>query len=79
VDHNLVDPFMGTEGEVTGEAAVRGDPLFTDAAAGDFHLRAGSPALGAGLATGAALHDLDGRARTAVGPGAACDIGAYVH
>lgn len=53
-----------------------GDPLFADAAGGDFHLLTGSPAIDAGddpsersLAT-----DLDGRPRVR---GAAVDIGAF--
>jgi hypothetical protein len=51
------------------------DPMFRNAAAGDLHLRAGSPALGAGDPaadlTGAAEFDIDGDRRT--GP---ADIGA---
>jgi hypothetical protein len=45
-------------------AAVAGDPLFVDAAGGDFHLGAGSPASGAGVAAGVTA-DRDGVARPA--------------
>lgn len=39
-------------GETVGEDAVNGDPLFADAAAGDFHLRPGSPAIDRGYQMG---------------------------
>ncbi|NOZ20433.1 MAG: hypothetical protein GXP25_05020, partial [Planctomycetes bacterium] len=52
-----------------------GDPLFVSPAwgqTGDYHLKAGSPAINAGMATGAPAADLDGNARDATP-----DIGAY--
>jgi energy-coupling factor transporter ATP-binding protein EcfA2 len=91
IDHNLIQGFAETEGEILGEAAVLGDPLFVDAAHADFHLRRGSPAIGVGSAEGAPPKDFDGRTRrvtksgsgvNGAGPGsgptaAACSIGAF--
>ncbi len=50
------------------------DPRFVDAAAGDFHLQAGSPAIGAGRTLEPFARDKDGVPRP---PGAACAVGAY--
>lgn len=48
--------------------------LYVAPASGDFHLRAGSPALDAGLALGAVTMDLEGTPRPL---GAGWDVGAY--
>jgi hypothetical protein len=53
--------------------SVSGDPLLANAAAADFHLTAGSPAVDAGKTT-AAASDIEGDPRP---QGAAFDIGAY--
>jgi hypothetical protein len=51
-----------------------GDPCYVNPAAGDFHLRANSPAINAGSGVSAPSSDADGVARP---QGAAVDIGAY--
>ena len=62
----------------TGDLHV--DPRFTNAAAGDFHLLAGSPCIDGGVRTGAPLLDRDGTARPLDGKNSGLplfDIGAY--
>ncbi|MDR3458778.1 MAG: choice-of-anchor Q domain-containing protein [Verrucomicrobiae bacterium] len=59
----------------SGTGNITNDPVFLNAAAGDFHLQAGSPCINAGNnAYVAGLTDLDGNARIA---GGTVDIGAY--
>lgn len=50
------------------------DPKFVNAAGGDFHVQAGSPAIDAGQTLAEVTNDFEGGARPA---GAAYDIGAY--
>jgi hypothetical protein len=57
---------------VTG--TITADPQFVNAAAGDYRLSAGSPAIDRGIRNGAPDHDLDGYVRPY---GAGYDIGAY--
>ncbi len=63
---------------VTEQHRVMGDPGFVNAAAGDFHLGAGSPLIDAGdpagLGSGESATDLAGAPRI---QGAAHDVGAY--
>jgi hypothetical protein len=68
--------FFGGSGVPAGvTATVTGDPLLVAPAMFDFHLQAGSPAIGAGVATPATT-DFDGNPRP---QGAPPDIGAYQH
>jgi hypothetical protein len=75
-DYNLfnVAAKYGVSGTVTGGTnSLTGNPGFVDAAAGDYHLLAGSPAIDYGLDMGI-TSDLDGRERPS---GIAPDMGAY--
>lgn len=56
----------------SGTGNINVDPLFVGG--GDLHLRAGSPARGAGTSVGAPTTDLDGNPRPVGGP---IDMGAY--
>jgi nitrous oxidase accessory protein NosD len=76
VDHNLVDGYRGDteDSEIKGDAVVEGNPRFVDAARGNFHLLAGSPAIDAGSPVGAPGTDFSGTARP---HGEGIDIGAF--
>lgn len=51
------------------------DDIFVNAAAGDFHLIATSPAIDQAICTALVLTDFDGNPRPT--PGRGCDVGAY--
>lgn len=63
VDHNLIHDFRGVEGETYGTASVTGAPLFKDPSAGDFRLKAGSPAIDKGSLDGMPPDDFKGTPR----------------
>jgi len=80
VDHNLIDGTQEYTYAISGTDYVVGDPLFLNASAADFHLRANSPAIDNGSAVGAPNDDFDGNSRPQDGDGdstAIHDIGAY--
>lgn len=71
--HNALWNNGWNYGNVTpGTGDISEDPLFTDAASGDFHLQMDSPCIDAGNPTGAPDVDIEGTQRDA-----APDIGAY--
>jgi hypothetical protein len=72
VDHSDFDPSKtsmsvgapgGTSPPLTGIANILADPRFANAAQGDYHLTAASPAIDAGNSDGAPPYDLEGRPR----------------
>jgi cysteinyl-tRNA synthetase len=75
IDHNLIDGFRDeTPEETRGTDYQEGPAGFVNAAAGDFHLTASSPAIDHGSPTNAATVDYDGRTRPR---GAGYDLGAF--
>jgi parallel beta-helix repeat protein len=71
------DYNLASDTSISGGHGLRSaDPLFVNAAAGDFHLRAGSPAIDAGAKLDSVRTDHDGVRRP---QGVAYDMGAYEH
>src|SRR5258708_12848247 len=64
---------IGLQKGRTDTGRIMADPKFANAAAGDYHLQSGSPAIGAGAAAYAPSTDLDGKPRSTTPP----SIGAY--
>jgi hypothetical protein len=87
-DHNVLTPRLSPDGDATvltlaqwqalgydaNSVSALPTEVFADAAADDYHLRAGSPAIDRGDSASAPAADLEGTSRsTGTGP----DIGAY--
>jgi MYXO-CTERM domain-containing protein len=78
VENNILSKAV-SNGIGTGLAASGNtvtDPLFVNAAANDYHLQAGSPAIDKAAGTDVPTTDFDGNVRPV---GAAADIGAFEH
>ena len=71
-DHNL---FFGGKGTTLGTATVTTNPMFVDAAGGDFHVATGSPAISAGVSTVGSIVTTDFAMTPRVST--SIDIGAY--
>jgi predicted outer membrane repeat protein len=72
--------YSDVQGGYSGTGNINADPLFVNAAAGDLHLKAGSPCIDAGTNSGAPAFDLDGTPRPIDGKGtgtAITDLGAF--
>ena len=82
--NDLTVAHSNVEGGWEGESNIDADPLFADAANGDYHLTDGSPCIDTGTADGAPDTDFEGDARPQgdgfdmgadeFGGGAACDL-----
>ena len=71
---NRGEQILNTGTNTTLQANFTSDPWVVNAEGGDFHLRAGSPAIEAGVALREVPVDMVGGARPS---GSACDAGAF--
>ncbi|MDM8522467.1 SBBP repeat-containing protein [Desulfococcaceae bacterium HSG8] len=71
---NPVVTYSNIQGGYTGEGNINTDPMFVDAANGDYHLTSVSPCIDAGTSAGAPGQDLDGLPRP---QNNMADMGAY--
>jgi hypothetical protein len=76
VDHSDIGDVSATFGAVynAGEGNIDADPLFVNAAGGDFHVTEGSPVIDRGTLLGTPNRDMEGRLRPS---GTEPDMGAY--
>jgi hypothetical protein len=74
IGSGTVVTYSNVQGGFEGEGNIDADPLFAGAVGGDLRLRADSPCIDAGTATGAPDYDLFGIPRP---QGAGVDMGAY--
>jgi len=73
---NVIATYSDIQGGYPGTGNIDKDPLFVNAAAGDLHLKPGSPCLGAGTPDGAPATDLDGNPRPNPPSMGAYEVGA---
>ena len=72
--------YVGIPDQTGINGNIAADPMFVDAAGGDYHLQAGSPCIDAGTNEGAPNMDFDGNPRPIDGDGdniAVVDMGAF--
>ena len=74
VRNNIQYPYTDNFFEVAGTGAIKSDPLFIDAASGNYRLLANSPGIDSGVSVPAPATDIAGSSRP---QGNGIDIGAY--
>ncbi|WP_420597044.1 RICIN domain-containing protein [Deinococcus sp.] len=72
IENNLVFPARGGPQNL-GSKSIVADPLFVNTAGNDFHLKAGSPAIGKSIGGSPLGKDYDGKTR----PASPIDLGAF--